>query len=161
LPLSLEKSWGNAANTTITGGLLTIGGSATDDGAFFDWNPLTESWGNYSAVQITARRDAGNVAANFYLYAEIDGMSTPYALPISTSLFGTTLSTVTVDLLPTISPTDVISIWGITTTASGTDAFRMTFDSIALTSIPEPSTYAAIFGALTLGGVCYRRYRRK
>jgi len=37
----------------------------------------------------------------------------------------------------------------------------MTFDSIALTSIPEPSTYAAIFGALTLGGVCYRRYRRK
>ena len=27
--------------------------------------------------------------------------------------------------------------------------------------IPEPSTYAAIFGALTLGGVCYRRYRRK
>jgi hypothetical protein len=30
-----------------------------------------------------------------------------------------------------------------------------------VSTIPEPSTYAAIFGALTLGGVCYRRYRRK
>jgi hypothetical protein len=33
--------------------------------------------------------------------------------------------------------------------------------SFTVSAIPEPSTYAAIFGALTLGGVCYRRYRRK
>ena len=30
-----------------------------------------------------------------------------------------------------------------------------------ISPVPEPSTYAAIFGVLTLGGVCYRRYRRK
>ena len=33
--------------------------------------------------------------------------------------------------------------------------------SLTVTAVPEPSTYAAIFGVLTLGGVCYRRYRRK
>jgi hypothetical protein len=44
----------------------------------------------------------------------------------------------------------------------GTDSFNISFDNLAAVSaIPEPSTYAAIFGALTLGGVCYRRYRRK
>lgn len=33
--------------------------------------------------------------------------------------------------------------------------------SLTVTAVPEPSTYAAIFGVLTLSGVCYRRYRRK
>jgi len=38
------------------------------------------------------------------------------------------------------------------------DSFAST---MVITAVPEPSTYAAIFGVLTLGGVCYRRYRRK
>jgi hypothetical protein len=46
----------------------------------------------------------------------------------------------------------------------GSDRFNFSFDSIYATdgsAIPEPSTYAAIFGALALGFVAYRRRMAK
>jgi hypothetical protein len=48
-----------------------------------------------------------------------------------------------------------------TATAAGGDAtgqYRM--DNIVVTAIPEPSTYAALFGLLAIGFVAYRRRRR-
>jgi len=161
-PALFQYSWDSAANTTLAGGLLTIGGSAVNDGAFYDINPLTGSWSSFNAIQITARKDEGNTADLFNFYIDTNSGEVSYAIPVYTNLFTSTLSTVTVNI-PSLGsvPPNAVEVWGITTTAGGSDAFRMTFDSIALTTIPEPSTYAAIFGALTLGGVCYRRYRRK
>lgn len=46
-----------------------------------------------------------------------------------------------------------------TTQGGGTDAASI--DNVVLTAVPEPSTYAAIFGVCALGFVAYRRHRRK
>ncbi len=46
-------------------------------------------------------------------------------------------------------------------TFNGTSRFNFSFDNLAAVSaIPEPSTYAAIFGALALGFVAYRRRQK-
>ena len=39
----------------------------------------------------------------------------------------------------------------------GTNAFRMTFDNLSVSAVPEPSTYAALAGLLGLGAAMLRR----
>ncbi|MCD8483288.1 MAG: PEP-CTERM sorting domain-containing protein [Verrucomicrobia bacterium] len=68
----------------------------------------------------------------------------------------------------TINGIAVATNVALTTAAVNADAFRMysingsnvEIDNISLTAIPEPSTYAAIFGALALGFIVLRRRRK-
>ena len=152
-------SW--SANSNVSGGLLTIGGSAVNDGSFLYVNSLPD-WSAYKSVQITARVDSGNTAGlTFNFYADTDFGTTFYTQTVSSSLFGSTLTTVNIPFDATFNPSSV-DMWGITTEAAGTSPFRMTFDSISLsTTVPEPATYAAILGFVTLGLVGYRRFRRR
>jgi hypothetical protein len=159
-PLLLQNSW--ETNYTVNGGLLTIGGTSTTNGAFFDLNPIP-SWSSFNAVEIVARVDEGNQATSFNFYVDTNGGTPSFAIPVATSQFGSTLSAVTINLgsLGAVGP-NAIEVWGITTEAAGSTPFRMTFDSISLTTaVPEPSTYAAILGFVTLGLVGYRRFRRR
>ncbi len=49
-----------------------------------------------------------------------------------------------------------IKYFGIAGSGTGA-AFRISFDSITLAAIPEPSAYAAMAGALALGLAVWRR----
>lgn len=69
------------------------------------------------------------------------------------------LTTVSVALAWTglFDPTQITG-WSIGGGNVGIAAYNMTFENMVMVAaIPEPSTYAAIFGALALGFVAYRR----
>lgn len=58
-----------------------------------------------------------------------------------------------------VSPSNgqTVAIGFLTLSAGGSTADSAGFASLTTTAIPEPSTYAAILGALALGFVAYRR----
>jgi hypothetical protein len=153
-------SWVTAGNVTYPDtGTMKVGGTALDDSGWGYTGASINATGlNFLAV--TAKVDAGNAAAFLALGFSDSGLNSD-AFSISTSLFTSVMSTVYVPVAWTnIDPADIVH-WDMGGGTSGLSAFRMTFDNIALSAtgaaIPEPSTYAAIFGALALGLVAYRR----
>lgn len=57
-------------------------------------------------------------------------------------------------------PDEMGAYWGYSTAANQTASFDNI--SVAISAVPEPSTYAAIFGGLALvGAVVYRRRQTK
>jgi hypothetical protein len=156
-------SW--VGQVTQNANSITVGGSAADDNG---WGAggLSLNASAMTFLSITAQRDAGNQAPTLFIQFEDRNLRTT-VFSVDTSLFALGLpSTVQIPLANwtiDFGATDIAS-WSIGGGSVGTVPFRMTFDEIRFTTtaIPEPSTYAAIFGALSLVGaaVWRRRVRR-
>lgn len=155
-------TWAAPGNVIFNPTTITIGGTAKDDngwGAFFN-EPLT-TISFYDQLSIIGQIDAGHQAQFFkieFLNANFETKVFQVAFPAQ-FLVGS-LSTVVIPLDWSGFDTSAILGWSIGGgEAAPNSNFRMTLDNIALTSssIPEPSTYAAIIGMLALGFVAYRR----
>lgn len=160
-------SWSSATVST-TGGVFTIGAGADNSGAqFIDVSTLNVGpASNYLSLAVTARIDAGNAATQFTVNLFDDQGNGIVSAVFNSSSFNTSGFT---------TATAVLGLYDGATTANvnvalvqiagggNTSAFRFSFDQIAATAnvIPEPSTYAAIIGALALGLAAYRRRQQQ
>jgi hypothetical protein len=161
-------SWssGGVNQFAISDGILTIApvGSGNPDAmGYFAYADLAAGTApmfdatDLTYLSVLARADAGNQAAG-YVVSLFDDVGNA-ALSGTFSLAAIGWNTATTTLIAHSEGGDItrISYFGISGIGTA-DAFRASFDSITLASaIPEPSTYAAIFGGLALGFVAYRR----
>lgn len=145
------------------GTYASIGSPATD---FGDYRSLTFSAIDISGlttVSITARLDSGNTATGFTVNL-ISGSGSAYASAyFDASLFNTsTFVTATTTWVDggSFNPAS-LRAWQITGGApSSTTTFRVSFDTLSVSAVPEPATYAAIIGLASLGFCAVRRRRR-
>jgi hypothetical protein len=156
-----DTSWVGQVTQNATS--ITVGGTAADDNGWGATGLSLNATGmNY--LTITAQRDAGNQAPTLFVQFE-DRNSRTKVYSVSTSLFAT--GTPTTVALPLTGWTidfgaNDISAWSIGGGSVGTVPLRLTFDDLAFTAsaIPEPSSYAVLFG-LSAGlavAWCRRRY---
>lgn len=142
---------------------ITVAGTAHDDNGWGVTNLVSVlDLSLMNTVRITAQLDAGNTATSFNIQFFDTGLG-GQAFSISSSAFVTGVMTtvnIPVTWLSGIDPTQINgwTIGGGNSITTGPD-FRMTIDQVALTTsaVPEPSTYAAIVGALALGLGVWRR----
>lgn len=142
---------------------LTVGGTALSDSG---WGATGLTLGNLSSfayVALSLQLAPTNAATSIFVTFD-DGSSVQTVTFLASSFSTSAFTTVYVPITWTINPATVEG-WniggGAAPPGTGSPAFRMTFDTLQLSvsgaPIPEPSTYAAIFGALALGFVAYRR----
>lgn len=148
-------SW--LSQTTQNATTLTVGGTAKDDNGWGD----TFSALNLSAmttINITAQRDAGNVAPTFSVQFLDSGLQSQTFTVSTASFLVGSMSTVTINIggWGSVNPTDITE-WNIGGGGVGTNAFRMTLDNLSVSAVPEPSTYAALAGLIGLGAAMLRR----
>lgn len=144
---------------------ITVGGSAADDNGW-GASGLSLNASAMTFLSITAQREAGNQAPTLFIQFEDRNVRTK-VFSVDTSLFALGMpSTVQIPLANwtiNFGATDIAS-WSIGGGSVGTVPFRMTFDEISFTTsaIPEPSTYAAILGVVSLlGAAVWRRRARR
>ncbi len=123
-------------------------------------------WTGYINVSLTGLA-AGGSAANeteFLNFFVMDENFNTAVAQFTLADFGTGPSAVTGSAVLDLSGVDATHItdWGFGT-GNGSDNFAFTFDKVTVSTsvVPEPSTYAAIFGAVALTGAAIRRYRRR
>jgi hypothetical protein len=156
-----SSSWnGNVSQTTTT---MTV--NAHDDNGWGTTSVnINASSMNY--VNFTALRDASNAASTLTIQFEDASLNTKVYTVATSSFAVGSLTTVSVALTNFSNGFDTTSItgWNIGggNNASNGPVFAMTFDNLSLsaTPIPEPSTYAAIFGLSCLGLAVARKYKR-
>jgi len=122
------------------GGLLVVGGTARDDNGW-GASGLTLDATGQSFLNITAQRDAGNLAPTLFIQFEDIRLRTK-VVSVSTALFAFGSPTLvqvplegwTIDF----GPSQIVS-WSLGGGGLGTVDFRMTFDSLGFsaTAIPE------------------------
>ena len=141
-------------------------GSAVNNGSFGVFIGTIDLTG-YTQVTLTGFASAGSTAnatefLNFFVMDE--NLNTAIAQYTLTS-FGTGSVPTAVSLLIDLSGIDPTKVtdWGFGTTISGADAFAFTFTKVEVSTsaIPEPSTYAALFGAAALTAALRRRQPAK
>lgn len=163
-------SWSSPDQLTVSSGVLTVGvvgaGNPTDSGylGFADLAVTAPIAGSQLlSLTVTARIDAGNASPGFSVNLFDDQGLGALTATFATSSFVSgsfTSVTATLSAHPENGTLSTISSFGIA--GSGTSsAFRMSFDSVVANVIPEPSTYAAIIGALALGLAAYRRRQQQ
>lgn len=154
-------SW--VGQTTLNGTTLTVGGTAKDENGWGTTSVNVNATGmNY--LVLAAQLDVGNAAPFFAIQFEDSALST-HVMSVTTSSFLVgSMSTVYVAIGAWTGGFDITQITGWTIgggNPAAPNAFRMTFDNIALSAtgapVPEPSTYAMIAGVLALGFVAWRR----
>lgn len=154
---SPATSWVGQVTQNAT--TITVGGTANDDNGWGTTSVNVNATG-LSFVTFTAQRESGNVASSLTIQFEDISLNTQiYSFSTSSFNIGS-LSTVSVALAWTggFDPTQITG-WNIGGGAAspGSSAFRMSFDNLSFTAVPEPSTYAVIFGGLALGFAAWRR----
>lgn len=137
-------------------------GTPKNDGSFTKFLGSTQNFSSYSYVLLNGTASSGNATSNLAFFLEdadgASGMATFQLANFTGDFAALSLS----GLYSALDPTRIVS-WGFTTENQfGDKNFAFTFDHVALstTPIPEPSTYAALLGAATLGIVAIRRRRR-
>ncbi len=157
---TFSNTW--SGSLVQNGTFASIGSPATD---FGDYRSLTFSAidiSGLSTVSITARLDSGNTATGFTVNL-ISGSGSAFASAyFDASLFNTgsfvTVTTAWVDG-GSFNPAS-LRAWQITGgSPSSTTNFRMSFDSLSVSAVPEPATYAGFFGLAALGFCVLRRRR--
>ncbi len=146
--------------TTVSSGVLSVTGGDATGTVYGDIQSLSIASGaSYLSLSVTARVDSGNAATSFTVNLFDDQLNGVLSATFNTNAFTGSFTTVTSALalyqgaVSAAVPIAFVQIAGNGTTA----AFRMSFDEVVANAIPEPSTYAAIAGALMLGYVAYRR----
>jgi hypothetical protein len=138
--------------------------SANGNG-FIQWlGDTPQDWSSYAFVNLTGATFAGNAADAFDFYIEASDGSKALTT-ITFDHFSPTLSTASFALnLNGLTSTNVTN-WGFVTTDFAVPAptVGFTFDhvSVSTSAIPEPSTYAAIFGGVVVAFALLRRLRAK
>jgi hypothetical protein len=142
---------------------ITIAGTASDDNGWGASGLAIDASG-MNSIQVTAQIDTGNLASSFAIGFEDSNLNhQSFSIPVASFLTGS-MSTVAIGIASwgSVDPTDIVS-WSIGGGAlAPMNSFRMTFDQISLSpsSVPEPSTYAAIAGFAALVFVASRRRLR-
>jgi hypothetical protein len=158
---TFSNTWSGAL--IQNGTFASIGSPATD---FGDYRSLTFSAIDITGlanVSITARLDLGNTATGFTVNLISGSGNASASAYFDASLFNTsnfvTVSTAWVDN-GSFNPAS-LRAWQITGgSPSSTTNFRVSFDSLSVSAIPEPSTFAALIGLASLGFCAVRRRRR-
>jgi hypothetical protein len=154
------SSW--VGQTTLNGTALVVGGTAANDNGWEDTG-LTLDLSAMNYIFVTGQRDAGHDAGNSFVIEFLDGSLNAQQFTVSTSSFLVgSMSTVqiTISGWGAVNPADITDwSFGGGTAPPGSLPFRMTFDNLSVSAspIPEPSTYAAMVGALALGLAVWRR----
>jgi hypothetical protein len=155
-----SSSWFNQLTQTSTS--LIVGGTALSDSGWQAINLTLPDLSGYHYLALSAQLSATNAALNIFVTFDggLNGVQT-FAFPAS-SFSVSSMTTVYVPVVWTIIPTTV-EAWniggGYTPPGTGSPAFQMTFDNLALTTsaVPEPGTYAALTGLIVLGFAVWRR----
>lgn len=157
--LGYTSSW--VGQVTQNASTITVGGSAKDDNG---WGANNQSLNAtpYSFLAITAQRDATNAGTSFVINFFDDSLaSTQYQVSTASFAIGS-LTTVYIPLNWSGINSANLTEWNMGGGTSGINPYLMTFDNLAFTTaIPEPSTYAAIFGVACLGAAIVRRQKRR
>lgn len=158
-------TWDTPGNLTVSGGNLSVVGGDGTGAIFFDISSFNILGTDISFVEVAARINSGNVAngivINFY-DGSFQGVLTATLNASNFNTGGFTTAIASLSLHPLAITNSVPLAWAQVTGDGSTDTFRFSFDEIIVSSsvIPEPSTYAAIFGAMALAFVAYRRRQK-
>ncbi len=156
--VNATTSWFGQISQSATA--LTVGGTALSDSGWEALNLTLPDLSGYSYLALTAQLSASNAANNIFVTFDAGGPTQTITFTASSFSVGS-MTTVYVPITWSIDAS-MIEAWniggGAVPPGTSTPAFRMTFDKLALTTaVPEPSTYAAMAGALALGLAVWRR----
>ncbi len=155
-------------NTSTSSGALSVVGGDGTGSVFYDISSLGLMGNVLDDVQVFARIESGNFASgNGFTVNFFDGgLNGVLTASFNSSSFTTGpgfTSAIATLTLYVGAITDTVPIAYLQIAGDGSqNAFRFSFDQIVANAsvIPEPSTYAAIFGALALAFVAYRRRQK-
>lgn len=152
-----STSWvGQVTQNSTT---ITIGGSAQNDNGWEDTG-LSLNLSAMNFIYITGQRDSGHNSATNFVVEFIDSSLFAQQFTVSTNSFLVgSMTTVEIAIGSWTIDSTQITDWTIGGGTTPTLAFRMTLDNlkVSASAIPEPSTYAAVAGALVLGLAVWRR----
>jgi len=153
----VSTSWvGQVTQNSTT---ITIGGSAQNDNGWEDTG-LSLNLSAMNFIYITGQLDSGHNSATNFVVEFIDSSLAAQQFQVSTNSFLVGSMTMVEIAIGSwmIDPTQITD-WTIGGGTTPTLAFRMTLDDlkVSASAIPEPSTYAAMAGALALGLAVWRR----
>lgn len=138
-------------------------GQPKNDGSFTSWLASTQDFSSYSYVNLSGSAFAGNTTTSLGFFVE-DADGNSGLATFSTADFASGFSSVSLaGLYSVIDPSHIVN-WGFSTeNQDGSKNFAFTFDQVSLstTAIPEPSTYAAMAGGLSLFAAMVARRRRR
>lgn len=150
-------SWfGQVAQNSTT---ITIGGSAQNENGWEDTG-LSLDLSAMNFIYITGQRDSGHNSATNFVVEFIDSSLAAQQFTVSsTSFLVGSMTVVEIAIGTWTINANEITDWTIGGGTTPTLPFRMTLDNLKVTAaaIPEPSTYAAMAGALALGLAVWRR----
>jgi hypothetical protein len=154
------SSWfGNVSQTSTT---MSV--SAHNDNG---WGTTSVNINGSAMTQVTfvAQRDAGHDSSTqLFIQFEDSSLNTKVYSVATTAFNIGSMTTVSINLTNWTSGFDPSQItgWNIGggNIITNGPAFAMTFDTLSLTAVPEPSTYAAIIGAACLGLAIVKKQRR-
>jgi len=156
-------SWVTSGAITFNSSVATVGSPALADGNFEFANIAagTISANTSLVLNYTARIDSGNLSNSFLVrFADSTGTYAIEGLVTTTTWIAGQWNTgnATLSLAGGGNTSDLTYF---TVTGDGTaNAVRMSFDSFSISAVPEPATYAALFGILSLGFSVWRKRRK-
>lgn len=149
-------------NITGTSSIIPTDNS-TSGIEFFNASPVNLNGNLY--LSVTAQALAGNLASSFAVTLKDTGGNSAYAA-FSLTGFPNGGYTTQTQILTPVGAFNSGSIDSLVISGNqlgGTATFNVSFDTItavASAPVPEPATYAAIFGMAALGLVAYRRRQK-
>lgn len=150
-------------NVTFNAGIASVGSPSLADGnfEFADISAGVISINTGLVLNYTARVDANNLSNSFLVrFADSEGNYSVEAIILTNSWTVGQFVTGTAALV-SAGPGNLSDTAFFTITGDGAStAFRMSFDSLSISAVPEPSTYAAIAGVAALGFCAVRRRRK-
>lgn len=175
--------WGSFSSSGIVDDPLETPSAGISQGAgFFTIGGATNNNADTSKLEIFFDSAPLNLTGNTFLVLTAEALSTNAAPSLRVYLYDTlgrgASATFTAGTFVTGSFTTAVQALSITPSGfnygavesmvitgdvqNGTARFNFNFDNLAVaaSAIPEPSTYAAIFGALALAFVAYRRRQK-
>lgn len=138
---------------------ITIGGTAQNDNGWEDTG-LSLDLSAMNFIYITGQRDSGHTAgANFVVEFIDSSLGAQQFTVLSNSFLIGSMTVVEIAIGSWTINASQITDWTIGGGTTPTVPFRMTLDNLKVSAaaIPEPSTYAAMAGALALGLAVWRR----
>lgn len=139
-------------------------GTPKNDGVFYVNLGAAQDFSAYDTITFSGSVFTGNATTQVSFFFEDINANGGVATFNISALSGGPVSLNLGGLFSQIDQTQV-KLWGFTTQNQfdGSKNFAVTFDEVKLstTVVPEPATYAAIFGGLALTAAIYRRQRRR
>jgi hypothetical protein len=156
---ALSGTW--IGQATVSNGIVTIGGSATQINGWSETQAINATGMNFLAI--TAKIESGNATYSL-TFVFNDSNLNSYSVTTLASNFSSSFYTTVYVPVSWTGGIDKAQItdWNMGGGGVGSNAFAWSFDNVALvvSAVPEPATYAAIFGLAALGFGAVRRRRK-